>query len=126
MNLIRKENTKRDKYKLKEILKEDRKDRNITEFGLEDKICTLLQIYHIKREAWFGGDKLNEVNYRRFMDQYKVIINNIRDIFIEINKGTVVEENINLYCDKHKQNLNEMHCVYRCMRSLNITDDLIS
>ena len=83
-------------------------------------------MYHIKREAWFGGDKLNEVNYRRFMYQYKVIINNIRDIFIEINKGTVVEEHINLYCDKHKQILNEMHRAYCCMRSLNITDGLIS
>ena len=36
------------------------------------------------------------------MDQNEVIINNIRDIFIEMNKGTVFEENINVYCDKHK------------------------
>ena len=35
---------------LKEILKEDRKDRNRAEFGLEDRICTLIQLYHIKRQ----------------------------------------------------------------------------
>ena len=43
------------------------KKRNRTEFGLEDRICLLLQTYHIKREAWFGGTKLNGVNCRRLM-----------------------------------------------------------
>ena len=43
-------------------------------------------MYHIKREAWFGGAKLNGVNCRRLMDQHKVIINIIRDTFIDINK----------------------------------------
>ena len=38
---------KRNKFKLKEILKEGKK-RNRTEFGVEDKIYTLLQMYHIK------------------------------------------------------------------------------
>ena len=33
---------KRNKHKLKEILKEGRKERNRTDFGLEDRICTLL------------------------------------------------------------------------------------
>ena len=42
---------KRYKYKLKEILKEGRRQRNRAEFGLEEKICSLLQMNHIKREA---------------------------------------------------------------------------
>ena len=42
---------KRYKFRLKEILKNGRRFRNRAEFGLEDKICALLQIYHIKREA---------------------------------------------------------------------------
>ena len=80
---------------------------------------------HIKQEAWFGGAKLNGVNYRRLIDQNKVIINTIRDIFIELNKGTITKENINMYCDKHTQISNKMDHAYRCMRSLNITDELI-
>ena len=75
------------------------KIRNRAEFGLEDKIYSLLQIYHIKREACFCGAKLNGVNYRRLMDKNEEMINNIRDIFIEMNKGTVSDENINMYCD---------------------------
>ena len=59
-------------------------------------------MYHIKQEAWFDGAKVNGVNCRRLMDQNVVIINNIWDIFIEMNKGTVFEENINVYYDKHK------------------------
>ena len=31
-----------------------------------------------------------------------------------------------MYCDKHKQILNEMNHVYHYMRSLNITEELIS
>ena len=59
---------KRYKFKLKEILKEGRKNRNRSEFGLEDRISTLLQMYHTKLEAWFGSAKLNGVNNRRLMD----------------------------------------------------------
>ena len=55
------------KYKVKVI--ESLKDRiiliNRAEFNLKDEICSLLQIYHIKREIWFGGAKLNGVNCRR-------------------------------------------------------------
>ena len=83
-------------------------------------------MYHIKREAWFGGAKLNGVNCRRLMNKNEEIINKIRDIFIEMNKGTVSEEYIHIYCDKYKQILTEMDNVYRCMRILKITDDLIS
>ena len=49
-------------------------------------------MYHIKQETWFDGAKVNEVNCRRLMDQHEVIINNILDIFIETNKGTVIEK----------------------------------
>ena len=59
-------------------------------------------MYHIKQEPWFGGAKLNGVNYRRLMDKNEEIINNVRDIFIEMNKGTISDENINMYCNKHK------------------------
>ena len=58
-------------------------------------------MYYTKREVWFGGTKLNGVSYRRLMEQNEVIIKNIRNIFIEMNKGKVSEENINMYFDKH-------------------------
>ena len=35
------------------------------------------------------------------MDQNEEIINRIGDIFIKMNKGTVSEDNIKMYCDKH-------------------------
>ena len=72
---------KRYKFQLKEMLKDGRRKRNRAEFGLEEKICSLLQRYHIKREAWFGGAKLNGMNCRRLMDKNKDIINSISDIF---------------------------------------------
>ena len=62
---------KRYKFKLKGILKDGRRLRNRTEFGIEDKICSLLQTYHIKREAWFGGVKLNGVNCRKLVGKMK-------------------------------------------------------
>ena len=37
------------------------------------------------------------------MDEHEVIINNIRDLFIDMNKGTITEDNINIKFDKHKQ-----------------------
>ena len=39
---------KRYKFKLKEILKDGRRFRNRADFALEDKVCALLQTYHIK------------------------------------------------------------------------------
>ena len=92
------------KYKHKNILKDCRKLRNRAE------LCSLLQRYHIKRKAWCGGLKL---------------INNVQDMFLEINKGEVFVENINNYCNKHKQFVSEMDNSYRCMRTLKVTDDLI-
>ena len=38
---------KKHKFKLKEILKDGRRKRNRAEFSLEEKICSLLQMYHI-------------------------------------------------------------------------------
>ena len=51
-------------------------------------------MYHIKREAWFGGAKLNGVNCRRLMEKNEEGINRIKDIFIEMNKGTVSENKL--------------------------------
>ena len=50
------------------------------------------------------------------MNQNEVIINNILDLFIETNEGSISEEGIDTYCDKYKQILNQMDHVYRCMR----------
>ena len=83
-------------------------------------------MYHIKREAWFGSSKINEVNCRRLMDKNEEIINKIRDMFIEMNKNTESEENINICCDKHKPFFTEMDNAYRCIRTFKIIDDLIS
>ena len=32
-----------------------------------------------------------------------------------MNKCTVSEENIHIYCDKHNKNMTEMDNAYRCM-----------
>ena len=82
----------------------------------------MLQTYHIKREAWFGTAMLNGVNCRRLMGKNEEIINSIRGIFIKTNKGTVSDDNINMYCDKHKPFFTEIGNAYRCMRTLKITD----
>ena len=74
--------TKRKKFKLKEILSAGRRKRNMIEFGLQDKICSLLHTYNIKREAWFGGTKLNGVNCRRLMDKNEDIVSSIKDILL--------------------------------------------
>ena len=114
------------RYNLKEILKEDTKIRNRVVFAFEVKIFSLLQMYYIKQDAWFGGDKLAGVNCRRFMDQNEVIINIIRDICIEMNKCTVSEDKMNMYCDKYKQTFNKIYHAYHFMRTEKITDELIS
>ena len=38
-----------------------------------------------------------------------------------MNKGTVSEQCIYIYCDKHKHIFNEIDRVYYCMRLLKIT-----
>ena len=40
-------------------------------------------MYYIKREAWFGGTKLNGVNCRRLMDKNEEIINKTKDILLK-------------------------------------------
>ena len=42
-----------------------------------------------------------------------------------MNKGTVSEDNINIYCNEHRQLLTEMDNAY-CLRTLTITDDLFT
>jgi len=60
------------------------------------------------------------------MKKNEEIINSIRDIFIEMNKGTLSENAIDIYCNSHKQLLTEMDNAYRCMRTLIVTDELIT
>ena len=59
------------------------------------------------------------------MNKNEEIINSIRCIFIEMNKGTVSDENINMYCDRHKHIFTEMDNAYRCMTGLKIIEELI-
>ena len=42
-----------------------------------------------------------------------------------MSKDIVSEESINMYCEKHKQNFNEIDHAYRCTTLLKITDELI-
>ena len=60
------------------------------------------------------------------MDKKEKIIKGIRDIFIEMYKGTVYNDNIDMYCDKHKQFYTEMDNIYRYMGTIQITDMIIS
>ena len=75
---------------LKSILKECRYNRNKTDCGLEDKVNSLLHKFDIKRAVVFV--KLKGLNCRRFMKHHIDIINGIKDIFIEMNKGIVSDE----------------------------------
>ena len=43
-----------------------------------------------------------------------------------MNKETVSENKIDIYCKDHRQILSEMDNAYRCMRTLTVTDELIS
>ena len=60
------------------------------------------------------------------MENNEKIINSIRDIFIGMNTSIVSDDYINIYCDKHKHIFTEMYNAYRCIRTLKITDKLIS
>ena len=42
-----------------------------------------------------------------------------------MNKGTVFDVNINIYCDKHKHMFTELDHAYRCMITLKLTDKFI-
>ena len=50
------------------------------------------------------------------MDKNEDFINSINDIFIEMNKGTISENNIKIYCKEHTQILTKMDNAYRCKR----------
>ena len=57
------------------------------------------------------------------MEKNEEIINSIIEVFIEMNKGTVSENTIDIYCKYYKQILTEMDNAYRCMRTLIVTDE---
>ena len=44
------------------------------------------------------------------MDKNEEIVHSIK-----MNKGTVYDDNMNMYCDKHKHIFTEMDNTYRCM-----------
>ena len=52
------------------------------------------------------------------MKKNEEIINSIRDILIEMNKGTVSNDNIIMYYDQHNQMFTEMDNTYHCMITL--------
>ena len=53
------------------------------------------------------------------------IINGIKEIFIEMNKGLVTNKKISLVTNEYKSLLYEMDEVYRCIRTLNVDDNLL-
>ena len=63
--------------------------------------------YDLKREMFSVG-KWNRVNSRRLMKNNINTIDDIRDIFIEVNKGIISDEEIYLVTNKYKILLNEM------------------
>ena len=103
-------------------------EENETEHNLaqKKKYVHCYKCIILNEKPGFGGAKLNGVNCRTLMDKNEEIINSIRDIFIEMNKDTVSENNMNIYCKEYKQILTKMDNAYRCMRTLTITDDLIT
>ena len=68
---------------------------------------------------------MNGVNCRILIKHLVDIIDGIRDMFIEMSKGIVSNEDIRLITNKYQILLKEMNEVYRCIRSLNVNDDVI-
>ena len=66
-----------------------------------------------------------ELIFRRLMKHHIDIIDGIKDIGIEMNKGILSYEDICLVTNKYTTLLNEMDEVYWCIRSLIIDDNLI-
>ena len=58
------------------------------------------------------------------MKHHIEIIDGIKDIFIEMNKGIVSDEYICLIPNKYKTLLKEMDEGYRCIRLLNVNVDV--
>ena len=68
---------------------------------------------------------MNGVNCRILIKHLVDIIDGIRDMFIEMSKGIVSNEDIRLITNKYQILLKEMNTAYRCIRSLNVNDDVI-
>ena len=68
---------------------------------------------------------MNGVNCRILIKHLVDIIDGIRDMFIEMSKGIVSNEDICLITNKYQILLKEMNTAYRCIRSLNVNDDVI-
>ena len=77
----------------------------------------------ISNVNFFGG-KLNGISCRKLMKHHVDIIDSIRDVFIEMSKCIVSDEYISLTTNKHKTFLKEIDKAYRCVRSLNVNDDV--
>ena len=58
------------------------------------------------------------------MKHYIDVINGMREIFIEMNKGVVSDEEICLVTNIYKKLLNEMDEAYRCISTLIVDDNL--
>ena len=53
-------------------------------------------------------------------------IDGIKDIFIEMSKGIIFNEDTSLVTNKYKILLKEMDEAYYCIRSLNVNDNVIN
>ena len=59
------------------------------------------------------------------MTHYLDTIDGIRDIFIEMSNSIVSDEGMILIINKYKTLLKDIDEAYRCIRSLNINNDVI-
>ena len=73
----------------------------------------------------FGLEGNEWWNCRRLTKHYDKVIDGIRLILIEISKGIISDDAINLITNTHKELLKEMNDTYRCIRSLSINDKVI-
>ena len=107
------------------ILKQCRCNRNKVDRGLKDNINILLHKFDIKCEV-FGG-KLNGVKCRRLIKNHVDIIGEMRDIFVDMNKGIVSNECICLITNKYKTLLKYKINgeTYRCIRPLFVNDNVV-
>ena len=69
---------------------------------------------------------MNGVNCRRLTEHHIDDIDGIKDIFIEMSKGIIFNEDTSLVTNKYKILLKEMDEAYYCIRSLNVNDNVIN
>ena len=62
---------------------------------------------------------------KRLMKNHAYLIDGFRDIFIQISKGIISNKNIYLVTSKYNILLKELGEIYRCIRSLFISDDVV-